>query len=37
LPQVIDDESGRTLAAASTLTADIKTSIEGNGANVVST
>jgi hypothetical protein len=28
--------SGRTLAAASTLTADVKSSVEGNGANVVS-
>jgi ribosomal protein L18 len=34
--QVIDDVSGRTLAAASTLTADVKSSVEGNGANVVS-
>lgn len=32
--QVIDDESGRTLAAASTLSADVKGSTEGNGANV---
>jgi hypothetical protein len=36
LLQVIDDVSGRTLAAASTLAADIKEGIEGNGANVVS-
>lgn len=36
LPQVIDDVSGRTLAATSTLAADIKEGTEGNGANVVS-
>lgn len=34
--QVIDDVSGRTLAAASTLTAEVKSSVEGNGGNVVS-
>eukprot|EP00879_Flechtneria_rotunda_P002048 GHRR01002227.1.p1 GENE.GHRR01002227.1~~GHRR01002227.1.p1 ORF type:complete len:155 (+),score=49.90 GHRR01002227.1:185-649(+) len=32
--QVIDDEAGRTLAAASTLTADVKSEVEGYGANV---
>jgi ribosomal protein L18 len=35
--QVIDDAAGRTLVAASTLTADVKSSVEGNGANIVST
>ncbi len=35
--QVIDDSVGRTLAAASTLSADVKSSVEGNGANTVST
>lgn len=34
--QVIDDAAGRTLVAASTLTADVKGSVEGNGANIVS-
>jgi ribosomal protein L18 len=34
--QVIDDAAGRTLVAASTLTADVKSSVEGNGANIVS-
>jgi large subunit ribosomal protein L18 len=32
--QVIDDSVGRTLVAASTLTADVKGTTEGNGANV---
>ncbi|KAF6255700.1 hypothetical protein COO60DRAFT_187177 [Scenedesmus sp. NREL 46B-D3] len=32
--QVIDDAAGRTLVAASTLTADVKGSVEGNGANI---
>jgi ribosomal protein L18 len=34
--QVIDDAAGRTLVAASTLTADVKGSVDGNGANIVS-
>lgn len=34
--QVIDDSVGHTLAAASTLSVEVKTAIEGNGANTVS-
>jgi len=35
LPQVIDDTAGSTLAAASTLTPDVRSQLNGIGANQV--
>jgi hypothetical protein len=35
MPQVIDDTRSITLAAASTLTPDVKAAVEGNGGTVV--